>query len=128
MSTERTLERRDARAAEKLAQRPQIAPFVDIYESKEEILVVADLPGVTQEGLSIHLEKGELAFEARRADAADVGPGTDVAGLPDYRRSFVLPQGIEIDKIVADLKEGLLKIHLPKAAALKPRQIPIRAS
>lgn len=128
MSTERTLNRREDGAAEKLAQRPQIAPFVDIYENKDEILVVADLPGVTQDGLSIHQEKGELAFEARRADAADVGPGTDVGGLPDYRRSFVLPQGIEIDKIVADLKDGLLKIHLPKASALKPRQIPIRAS
>jgi HSP20 family molecular chaperone IbpA len=128
MSTESKLERREGRVAEKLHQRPQIAPLVDIYENKEEILIVADLPGVTQDGLAIHLEKGELAFEARRADAADIGPGTDVAGLPDYRRSFVLPQGIEIDKIAADLKEGLLKIHLPKTAALKPRQIPIRTS
>lgn len=126
MSTERTIERREESAAEKFQQRPQIAPFVDIYENKDEILVVADLPGVTSQGLVIHLEKGELSFEGRRTDAADLGPGTDAGGLPDYRRSFVIPQGIEVDKIAADLKDGLLSIHLPKAAALKPRQIPIR--
>ncbi|MCC6552083.1 MAG: Hsp20/alpha crystallin family protein [Polyangiaceae bacterium] len=127
MSTERTLASRGKDAAEKLEQRPAVAPFVDIYENAEQILVVADLPGVTQEGLSIHLEKGELTFEAHRADAAEVGPGQAQAGLPDYRRSFIVPQGVELDKISADLKDGVLSIHLPKAAALKPRQIPITA-
>jgi HSP20 family molecular chaperone IbpA len=127
MSTERTMTHREQGNAEKLEQRPVVAPFVDIYESPEQILVLADLPGVTQEGLSIHLEKGELSFEGRRADAAELGPSPGTASLPSYRRSFLVPQGIDLDKISAEMKSGVLRIHLPKAAALKPRQIPIKA-
>jgi len=125
MSTERNLTRRDP-SAEKLEQRPAMAPFVDIYENADQILVVADLPGVVQDGLKLHLEKGELSFEARRGDAAEAGPGQSMSGLPDYRRSFLVPQGVDHEKISAELKDGLLRIHLPKVAALKPRQIPIR--
>lgn len=129
MSTERNLTRGEqATAAEKLEQRPTVAPFVDIHENADQILVLADLPGVVQDGLKINLEKGELSFEARRVDACEVGPGQSTSGLPAYRRSFLLPQGIDIEKISADLKDGVLHIHLPKAAALKPRQIPIRAT
>ena len=61
MSTERTLTSRGKDAAEKLEQKPAVAPFVDIYENADQILVMADLPGVAQDGLSIHLEKGELS-------------------------------------------------------------------
>lgn len=128
MSTESTLTNREQGVAEKLAERPAVAPFVDIYENAEEILVVAELPGVMQDGLMLHLEKGELSFTARRADTAALGPGTRDVALPDFRRSFAIPQGVDAEKIAADLKDGLLRIHLPKAAALKPRQIPIKAS
>jgi HSP20 family molecular chaperone IbpA len=127
MSTERTVNHREQGDAEKLEQRPVVAPFVDIYESTDQILVVADLPGVKQEGLSIHLEKGELSFEGRRADAAELAPAPGAASLPDYRRSFLVPQGIDLDKISAEMRSGILRISLPKAAALKPRQIPIKA-
>jgi HSP20 family protein len=127
MSTERNMNRSEQAAAEKLEQRPTLAPFVDIHENADQILVLADLPGVIQDGLKIHLEKGELSFEARRADGGEVGPAQNSSGLPDYRRSFLLPQGIDHEKISADLKNGVLHIHLPQAAALKPRQSPIRA-
>ena len=126
MSTDRNLNRHDERSTEKIHQRPGVAPPVDIFENAEELLVVADLPGVTQESLSIRVEKGELTFEGRRSDAAEVGVSAE--GLPDYRRSFLVPQGIDADKIVADLQAGVLRVHLPKSAALKPRQIPIRTS
>lgn len=128
MSTERNLTNREEDRPEAIQQRPALAPLVDVYESADELLVVADLPGVTREGLAINLEKGELAIEGRRSDAAHLGPGADGAGLPEYRRSFLVPQGIDADRIKADLKDGVLRIHLPKAAALKPRQIPINVS
>lgn len=123
MSIENKLTHRDEKAVEKIQQRPAVAPPVDIYESQEALLVVADLPGVTHDTLSIHLEKGELTFEGRRGDAAE----TREAGveLPDFRRSFMVPQGIDAEKITADLQAGVLKVRLPKSAALKPRQIPI---
>jgi HSP20 family protein len=120
------LNKRNESSPEKFHTRPAVAPAVDIYENANEILVVADLPGVTQENLSIRLEKGELSFEGRRSDAADAGPTP--ANLPDYQRSFLVPQGVDADKIGADLQAGVLRIHLPKNAATRPRQIPIATS
>ncbi|KYF50565.1 heat-shock protein [Sorangium cellulosum] len=125
MSTDRNLTKRVENSPEKIQQRPAVPPAVDIYESADELLVVADLPGVTQDHLAIRLEKGELSFEGRRADAAEREQGAD--NLPDFRRSFVVPQGIDSDKISAELQAGVLRIHLPKSASLKPRQIPISA-
>ncbi|AUX20193.1 molecular chaperone Hsp20 [Sorangium cellulosum] len=126
MSTDRSLTHRPESAPEKIQQRPAVPPAVDIYENAEELLVVADLPGVAQEHLAVRLEKGELTFEGRRTEAAEREQGAD--NLPDYRRSFVVPQGIDADKISAELQAGVLRIHLPKSASLKPRQIPITAS
>ncbi|WP_437677591.1 Hsp20/alpha crystallin family protein [Sorangium sp. So ce131] len=125
MSTDRNLTNRDESSPEKIQQRPAVPPAVDIYENAEELLVVADLPGVTQDHLAIRLEKGELTFEGRRAEAAEREKGAE--SLPDYRRSFVVPQGIDAEKISAELQAGVLRIHLPKSASLKPRQIPISA-
>jgi HSP20 family protein len=127
MNTDHKLANRDERAPEKIQQRPAVAPAVDIYENAEELLVVADLPGVTQESLSLHLAKGELTFEGRRSDAAEAGVAP-ANNLPDYRRSFLVPQGIDAERISADLTAGILRVHLPKSASLKPRQIPITAS
>lgn len=126
MSTDRSLTSRDETAPEKIQQRPAVPPAVDIYENADELLVVADIPGVAQENLSVRLEKGELTFEGRRTDAAE--SGTQADNLPDYRRSFVVPQGVDADRITAELQAGVLRIHLPKSATLKPRQIPITVS
>jgi HSP20 family protein len=126
MNIERSQNRHDERAAEKIHPRPGVASPVDVFENAEELLVVADLPGVTEGDLSIRVEKGELTFEGRRTDAAEIGVSAE--GLPDYRRSFLVPQGIDAEKIVAVLQAGVLRVHLPKSAALKPRQIPIRTS
>ena len=123
MSTDRNLTHRAESNPEKIQQRPAVAPAVDIYESAEELLVVADLPGVAQDRLAVRVEKGELTFEGRRTEAAEREQGAE--GVPDFRRSFVVPQGIDAEKISADLRAGVLRIHLPKSASLKPRQIPI---
>ncbi|WP_044245451.1 Hsp20/alpha crystallin family protein [Chondromyces apiculatus] len=129
MSTENTLANDRARnQAESFQQRATVAPRVDIHENADELLVVADLPGVLQDGLSVNLEKGELTIEGKRVDAARLVPGKDVGGLWDYRRTFVVPRGIDAEKIAAELKDGVLFIHLPKSAAVKPRQIPVKSN
>jgi HSP20 family protein len=106
--------------AEKLAERPTYAPPVDIFEDKEEILILADVPGVTTDGLAIHLDGDQLTIDAKRAETS----GEDAY---DYRRVFVVPRGIEADKIGASLTNGVLRLTLPKPAAMKPRQIAVRA-
>ena len=123
MNTETTkvTQRRD-QTPEKLAQRAGVAPAVDIFESKDELLILADLPGVAKEDLSVHFEKGRLSIEGHlRGFAADEEPF-------DYRRSFVVPQGIDADKIAANLQNGVLRLSLPKPAAAKPRQIEIKSA
>jgi HSP20 family protein len=119
--------KRENEMAEAVQQRPAIAPAVDVYENKDELLIVADVPGVAREQMAVHLDKGKLTIEARREDRNEGGLLAAEYRAFDYRRTFVIPQGIEADKIVADLEHGVLKVHLPKVAALKPRQIQIRA-
>ena len=123
MNTETTkvTQRRD-QTPEKLAQRAAVAPAVDIFESKDELLILADLPGVAKEDLTVNFEKGRLSIEGHlRGFAADEEPF-------DYRRSFVVPQGIDADKIAANLQNGVLRLSLPKPAAAKPRQIEIKSA
>lgn len=109
-------------------QRPAIAPPCDIYENDDEILVIADVPGVTADTLDIHLEKGELTLEARRESSGQQGTflGKELWEC-DFRRRFAIPGGIEADKISAELRNGVLHLHLPKSEALRPRQIPVQA-
>jgi HSP20 family protein len=113
--SETTMKKRENEKTE----RATFAPPVDIYENKEEILVLADLPGVTAEGLTVNLDKDQLTILARRS----VGAKEEV----EYRRVFVVPRGIDADKISANLQNGVLRLVLPKPAALKPRQIDVRA-
>jgi HSP20 family protein len=107
--------------SEKLATRPTYAPPVDIFEDKEEILILADVPGVAADGLSINLDRDQLTIDARRAEAS----GDEAF---DYRRVFVVPRGIDPEKIAATLTDGVLRLSLPKPAALKPRQIAVKSS
>jgi HSP20 family molecular chaperone IbpA len=127
MSTETKQQPREGTYPEKRQERRAIAPPVDIYENADEVLVMADLPGIGKDSLRIHLDKGQLTIEGRRNES---GEGNELAaefGATDYRRSFVLPPGIQADGITAELNYGVLRVHLPKSAAQKPRQIQVRA-
>jgi HSP20 family molecular chaperone IbpA len=109
-------------------QRFTVAPACDVYESDDELLVIADVPGVTSDGLNVELDKGELVVAARRD--VSVGAGS-IIGVEyrdcDFRRRFVVPGGIDANSINAELKDGVLWLHLPKSEARKPRQIAVRA-
>jgi len=120
------IEKRVSDAAEGVRQRPVVTPRVDVFENEREYLLVADLPGVGRDGLQIHLDDGELTLEGRREEKA---PGAALAAeyrAADYVRKFAVPRGIDPDKIEAALANGVLRLRLPKAEELRPRQIPIR--
>lgn len=109
-------------------ERQTFAPPVDIYENADEFLIVADLPGVKQEDVRINYERGriDLAATANMApENATIIAGSDLSA--DYRRSFSVPGTIDVDKISADLKTGVLYLHLPKSERAKPRQIKVRS-
>jgi len=122
MNTETKIRKHEENLPEKMAQRAAVAPAVDIFENKEQLLIVADLPGVAKEDLSIHFDKGHLTLEGRiKSFGHDEEPF-------DYRRTFVIPQGVDAEKIAANLQNGVLRVTLPKPAAMKPRQITVTAS
>ena len=121
MNTDTKMRKREDEVPEKVAQRATVAPAVDIFENKDELLILADLPGVSKEDLSINFDKGQLMLEGR---PREFGPEEEAF---DYRRTFVVSQGIDADKISAHLQNGVLRLTLPKPAALKPRQIEVKA-
>ena len=128
MSRQTDLAKREPQPLVNAEERPAVVPACDVYENNDEILVVAEVPGVTADALAVNLENGELTVKARRN--ASVEGGTPIAteyDACDYHRRFAVPGGIDAGKISADLKHGELWLHLPKSEAHKPRQIAVRA-
>jgi HSP20 family molecular chaperone IbpA len=103
---------------------PVLAPPVDIYENAEEFLVVADLPGVVPENVSVRLNGDRLELEARQAFPED-----QRAQLTPSRfvRSFLVPDSIDAAGVNAKTENGVLTIRLKKAEARKPKQITVTA-
>jgi HSP20 family protein len=116
-----------AAPAQRTDHRPAVAPPVDVYENPNELLVIADMPGVTLENTSIHFERNRLTIAGRRSQskAAPLLAENDQA---DFRRTFLVPQGIDAEHISAELSQGVLKVHLPKHASVKPRRIEVKPS
>jgi HSP20 family molecular chaperone IbpA len=105
---------------------PTVTPAVDIYQNADELLLVADLPGVSKDGLEIHYERGHISIKGRPAPAADAGKLLYGAReRPTYARSFAIPGTIDVTRIAAELDAGVLRLRLPKMDQAKPRQIPI---
>jgi HSP20 family molecular chaperone IbpA len=120
--------KRGENRAETVEQRPATAPRVDIYENKDELLLIADMPGVSESGLTIRLDEEQLEIHGRPIDLPSAGrPLAREFRQLDYRRSFLVPHGIDRDRIDAKLKDGVLWLHLPKSEAVKPRQIAVKA-
>lgn len=117
----------DTRAVAAAPSGPSVAPAVDIYQSAEELLIVADLPGVTREGLELSYERGQIRI-AGRPEVGGPG-GTLLYGpraRPSYARTFSIPGTIDVARISAELDDGVLRLRLPKAEQAKPRQIAVQ--
>lgn len=105
-----------------------VTPLVDIFENDEEILLHADMPGVKKEEVTVNIDNGRLEIAGVRKLNVSGSVTWEEFGDVEYRRVFAVPQTIEVGKVHAELKEGVLKLHLPKAETAKPRVIEIRAS
>jgi HSP20 family molecular chaperone IbpA len=103
-----------------------IAPPVDIYETPEGLVVVADLPGVAHEGLEVRVDNNVLTI---RGQAHPAGAGEVTYReyeLVNFFRQFELSDKVDQTRISAELKYGVLTVQLPKAAEAQPRQIAVR--
>ena len=101
-------------------------PLVDIYETESEIVVKADVPGVTKDNLDIDLRDGILSIVAQ-VEPADYGELVyqeyEIGG---FARRFQVGEDIDQDKITASLDNGVLTLHLPKADRHRPRKIEVK--
>jgi HSP20 family protein len=114
--------------SEREAQRA-MTPRVDVSEDDTGITLLADLPGVAREQLQLHIEADTLHIEGA-VDAAAPGNLEAVYAeirLPRYRRSFTLSRELDASRIEAQLKDGVLKLRIPKQAHAQPRRIEVTA-
>jgi HSP20 family protein len=102
-------------------------PNVDILEKQDELLVVADMPGVKSGEIDIRFEDGELTIHGPAAPRQGEGPRylLQEYGVGDFYRTFRVSERIDAAKISADYKDGVLVLHLPKVEAAKPRRITV---
>jgi HSP20 family protein len=104
-------------------------PRVDIYESGDNVILLADMPGVASDGVDITLEKNELTLKGYVQH--DLPESHDLAyaeyGVGDYERSFVLSDEVDRERIEATMKHGVLRLVLPKAETAKLRKIAVKA-
>jgi len=127
MSQDTKLTKNEKPVAQEIQEAPAVAPAVDIFESEAEYLVVADLPGASENDVKIDVDDGELRLEASRrlehrghALSWEFDPN-------DYRRIFRIPEAVDTGKITAELKRGVLTLHLPKSDEVRPRSITVKA-
>jgi len=103
-----------------------VTPLVDIYETPESLTVVADLPGVERSDLKVQVENGILTIEGRVT--APPRPNLILKEFEpaNFFRQFEISESIDHGKISAELKHGMLTLNLPKAEAVRPKEIEIK--
>lgn len=102
-----------------------ISPPVDIYETEKTYVLLADMPGVTQGGLEVVAERDELIVRGRVERPSSAADYQEFE-LEDYYRAFTLSEDLDTDGISATLRDGVLRIEIPKSPAVRPKKIPVR--
>jgi HSP20 family protein len=103
------------------------APHVDIFESEADVTVIADMPGVTTEGIDLSLEDNILTIQGHRPSQKQ--PGRIILEEYEsghYLRRFTVAETIDQDRIEASLADGVLKVRLPKAVPAQPKKIEVK--
>ena len=129
----RTLSKKEAelpQGVERVSPRRVFMPRTDVYETQDNVMIAADMPGVDEKSVEITLEKNVLTI--RGAVASMEIPGHTLAyaeyEVGDYERAFTLSEEINRDAVQALVRNGVLYLTLPKAAAAKARKIEVKAA
>jgi HSP20 family protein len=104
-------------------------PLVDITEDDKEYLIKAELPEVKKEDVKVTVENGTLTITGeRKFEKEEKGKKYHrmERAYGSFMRSFTLPEGAAGEKVSADFKDGVLKVHLPKSAEAKPKSIDVK--
>jgi HSP20 family protein len=131
MTDKQDVTTRESTAAERAEREPSlvIVPAADVFEDSSGITLQLDMPGVAKDRLNLQVNQNALVIEG----SAQISMPQDMAALhaevrsTRYRRSFVLSEELETDKVDASLRDGVLTVRIPKRAELQPRRIEVRA-
>jgi HSP20 family protein len=105
------------------------SPAVDIYETADKIVLVADLPGIDQESLEVRVENNTLILKGERRMQKNVQQENYhriERGYGAFQRTFALPGSVDQDRIQADYRHGILEIGLPKSETSHPKRIQVQ--
>ena len=105
-------------------------PDVDILEQPDAYVILADMPGASEDSVDISLDKGVLTLDAR-ADVEDESQGTTRYAeyrTGGYHREFRISKNIDASAVTARMKNGVLELRLPKSAESRPRRIAVEAA
>jgi len=131
MATETPITKRPDEAltkTERTRNRPLFSPNVDIVETPDELMLVADMPGLRAEDVDINFEKGTLTLYGKVPDRQTGEPTYLLReyDVGDFHRSFDVSEAINAERINAEYANGVLTLHLPKTEAYKPRKINVK--
>ena len=107
------------------------APLVDIEETEKEYLVKAELPEVKKEDVKVTLEEGVLAIQGeRRLEKEEKGKKIHriERSYGKFMRTFTVPRDVDEKNILAEFKEGVLTVHVPKAEISAPKHIEVKVA
>ena len=107
-----------------------LLPAVDVIEDANGITLYADLPGVPKDKLTVRVEGNTLTIEGEISLLTTKGIEATHAEvqLSRYRRSFAVGSEFNSEKVAAELRQGVLTLHIPKAEHAKPRKIEVRVA
>lgn len=110
-----------------VADAETLLPAVDIYETDDGAVLVVDLPGCDEDGVDLSVEDGVLTVKARPtpADAEGLELASAEYSVGTFERTFTLSELVDAQQIQASVKDGVLRLRLPKAEAAKPKKIAI---
>ncbi|MGA2533278.1 MAG: Hsp20/alpha crystallin family protein [Candidatus Aminicenantales bacterium] len=104
------------------------APAVDIYETENEVVLTAEIPGIEEKDIEIKVEDNTLTLRGERKfekETKEENYHRIERAYGSFFRSFTLPAFVDQDRIEAEHENGVLKIRMPKRAELKPRKVKI---
>jgi HSP20 family molecular chaperone IbpA len=103
------------------------SPRFDIWENDDEMILYGDLPGVMPEDLEIRFENPVLTIHGKVSPRHnDIKFLHGEYGIGDFHRTFTVGDAIDTERISAELKNGVVTVHLPKSEKVKPRRIEVK--
>lgn len=107
---------------ERKSEMPRFTPLIDVIENEDEIMVLADLPGVAKENLTVQLDDAELLIRGAQSESQRTNEWQDV----EFYRSFRVPNTVNPNGITAELNQGVLRLKFKKHEKAKPKQIEVK--